>query len=206
MPLIDISQPLVTGMPVWPGDAPFATSQIMDLADGDVCNLGSMALGLHTGTHADAPRHFLAEGRSIADCELEAFVGEVVVVDASDTVPVGSQHLSSFSDTLPERILFKTGTGVTQGWHDRFSHVAPDAAERLVLGGVQLVGIDTPSVDGAHSTTHATHEVFARGGVVILENLFLDHVKPGVYDLIALPLKLIGMEASPVRAILRTRD
>lgn len=206
MALIDISQPLVTGMPVWPGDPPFVTFQNMRLADGNACNLGSIQTSLHTGTHADAPRHFLDRGRSIEDCELEAFVGEVVVVAASDTIPVGLQHLSSFGGRLPERILFKTGTSVAQGWHDRFSYVAPDAAELLVLGGVQLVGIDTPSVDSAHSETHAAHKVLAGGDVVILENLLLDHVEPGLYDLVALPLKLIGMEASPVRAILRTRD
>jgi len=206
MSIIDISQPLSAGMTVWPGDTPFETSQVMRMADGDACDVGSITLGLHTGTHADAPGHFLQQGRSIADCELDAFVGEALVVDATDSVPVGPQHLSSLGGTFPERILFKTGTGVAQSWHDAFSYLALSTARALANGSVRLIGVDTPSVDSAQSTTHDTHRVLAAAGVIILENLALDHVQPGVYDLMALPLKLEGMEASPVRAILRSRD
>ena len=206
MSIIDISQPLSTGMPVWPGDTPFETSQVLRMADGDACDVGSITISLHTGTHADAPGHFLKQGRSIADCDLGAFVGEALVVDATDSVPVGPQHLSSLGGTFPERILFKTGTGVARGWHDAFSYLALSTAGTLATGGVLLVGIDTPSVDSAQSNTHDTHRILAAAGVIIIENLALDHVQPGLYDLLALPLKLLGMEASPVRAILRSRD
>jgi arylformamidase len=178
----------------------------MRMADGDACDVGSLAMSLHTGTHADAPGHFLVEGASIADCGLGAFVGEAVVVDATDSVPVGPHHLSSLGGKYPARILFKTGTSVVRGWHDKFSYVTESTAQEVAAGGGRLVGIDTPSVDSAKSEMHTAHRILAETNVVILENLVLEHVQPGVYDLLALPLKLVGMEASPVRAVLRSRD
>lgn len=203
MTWIDISQALEPGMTVWPGDAAFETFRVMSLEDGEPCNMGGIRLSLHTGTHADAPRHFEGAGAAISECGLDAFLGPAHVVEVTDSSPIARVHVDRIQSARLERVLFKTGTGVESGWHDRFSYLSVDAARELVRRGVRLVGMDTPSVDEAHSATWPAHRVFAARGVVVLENLQLSDVTAGLYELLALPLKLKNLEASPVRAVLR---
>lgn len=201
--LIDISQTLQSGMDVWPGDTPFQTFWMMRMEDGEPCNVGSVTMSLHTGTHADAPKHFRNDGRTPGDCDLSAYAGPVHVVDASASPVVTSDVVRSIAEVKPERVLFKTAppaapqTGPSPGFID------PDAAAALVALGVRLVGLDTPSVDQSDSTLLPTHNTLAKANIAILENLDLGHVEPGLYELFAFPLKLRGMDASPVRAVLR---
>lgn len=202
MPWIDISQPLVPGMAVWPGDPPFAAEFTHSLRTGASYNVGQMSLGLHTGTHAESALHFEAEGPDIASPPLDTFLGPALVVEACGRTALDEafvQHL----DHLPSRLLFKTGTGIQRGWHEAFTWIEAAAAERLAAGGVRLLGIDSPSVDAARSDRWPAHRILARAGVVVLENLCLEAVQPGWYELVALPLNLPGREASPVRAALR---
>ena len=208
--LIDISQTLSRETAVWPGDTPFAPFWVMQMQAGDSVNVGSVTMSLHTGTHADAPRHFRSDGGSPAECELSVYVGKALVVDLStEESPVSAittEHVDRIGDARPERVLFKTGTASPGHFSNDFAYFSVEAAESLVARGVRLVGIDTPSVDHAESKTLGSHHTFDAGDTAILENLVLGDVSPGWYELIALPLKLAGMDASPVRAVLRTID
>lgn len=202
--LIDISQTLSSGIDVWPGDTPFQSFWVMRMDDGDSCNVGSVTMSLHTGTHADAPKHFLEQGSSPADCDLNVYMGLVTVVDVTAHPFVNVSTVALLRDAKPERVLFKTGSARAEKFVDSFSYIAPEAAIELVELGIRLVGLDTPSVDPSDSKSLASHKTLAGANVAILENLSLDHVSPGVYELIAFPLKLAGMDASPVRAVLKT--
>lgn len=208
--LIDISQTLSKETAVWPGDTPFTPFWVMQIQAGDSVNVGSVTMSLHTGTHADAPKHFRNDGGSPAESELSVYVGKALVVDlcseASPVTAITAEHVAKIGDATPERVLFKTGTASPDHFSNDFAYFSVEAAKALVVLGVKLVGIDTPSVDQAESTTLGSHHTFDKAKTAILENLVLDDVGPGWYELIALPLKLAGMDASPVRAILRTLD
>lgn len=202
--LIDISQTLDTGIATWAGDTAFSPFWVMRLESGDSCNVGSVTMSLHTGTHADAPRHFLADGAAPSELDLAAFVGPAVVLDLTGVRKILPEHLTEVEPGKVERILFKTQTARADRFDGDFAHLSPDAAQFLANAGVCLVGIDTPSVDQSDSKTLDAHKTLASAGIVILENLVLSTVPADRYELIALPLKLSGMDASPVRAVLRT--
>lgn len=198
--LIDISMPVAQGMTVWPGDTETRTRWNMRLEKGDSANLGTIELSLHAGTHADAPLHFAASGAPIDQLDLDAFWGPVRVVDACGLDELGP----GLFDDEAERWLIRTGA-----WHDRrgFPESIPVLTEAAIarLGGMHatLVGLDLPSVDPLDSKSLSNHHHLERLGIRILENLVLDHVKPGEYELSAIPLRICGMDASPVRAVLR---
>ncbi len=201
--IIDISQPLSPDTAVWPGDTEFENRWVMRIATGDSVNVGTVTMSLHTGTHADAPLHVAEGAKSIDDCSLEPYIGEALVIDATNSETIKERHVASADISGTERILFKTLTASSAGFVDTFSYFSQEAARALVSLGVSLVGIDTPSVDRFDSKTLDSHHIFRNGEVAILENLCLDEVKPGRYELIAVPLKIVGMDASPVRALLR---
>ncbi|MEE8576721.1 MAG: cyclase family protein [candidate division Zixibacteria bacterium] len=208
--IIDISQTLFPDSPVWPGDVSFETFQTMQLSQGDSVNVGAVKMSLHTGTHVDAPRHFTNEGAAIDAVDLAPYIGTALVVDLTlgdrsnllSGIPLS--HLDAIKEGQANRILFKTGTGSNREFPDRFAHLSEEAASELTRTGIQLVGIDTPSVDRVDAKSLVVHQILNAANIAILENLRLDSVAGGIYELIALPLKLSGMDASPVRAILRT--
>ncbi len=183
MPQIhDISQPLRPGIPVWPGDRAYEAAWTWRLADGASCNVGQIALSCHTGTHIDAPYHFAERGATAEAIPLEACIGPAAVVP-----------LSRLAATRAERILLRSGGGV------------PTLAALRGLTGLKLLGTDAASVDVADSKTLDVHHALWERGVVILEGLDLSGVADGEYDLVALPLRLAGMDAAPVRAVLVER-
>lgn len=201
----DISRPISSKTAVWPGDAPFASEKTLCMERGDSVNVAAIRMSVHTATHADAPLHFLAEGDSIDRVELEKFIGPAWVVDLGDVRAISLDHLVGLDLRENERILFKTSSSASTGerWLESFAFLTTEAAEHLGAAGVVLVGIDTPSVDPADSSALEAHKILLQHGAVILENLMLNGVEAGRYELIALPLKLVGLDASPVRAILR---
>jgi arylformamidase len=201
--IIDISQPLSPEIAVWPGDTSFDSRWVMRISAGDSVNVGTVTMSLHTGTHADAPLHVAEGSASIDECPLEVYVGEALVIDASDSRMIQERHVTSADRGGVERLLFKTLSATSVSFVDDFSYFTAEAARALVGLGATLVGIDTPSVDRFDSKLLDTHHIFRAGGVAILENLLLDEVAPGRYELIAAPLKVTGMDASPVRALLR---
>lgn len=203
--IIDISQTLQPGIATWPGDTPYENFWVMRMDRGDSCNVGSVTMSLHTGTHADAPLHFIPEGAAPVDANLEPYIGPAIVVDARGASSIRPEHILPIR-TSARRILFHTGSARPDRWNDDFAYFTTEAAQLLVERKVILVGIDTPSVDKSDSKTLDSHKIFASANVALLENLMLNGVAPGEYELIALPLKLSGMDASPIRAILRTYD
>lgn len=205
MQVIDISQPLRRGMVVWPGDQPFEARWSGRIAEGSSVNVGAMTLSLHTGTHADAPLHVADEGAPINSLPLSAYLGPVAVVEAIRTDAIPADALAGVDLRQTPRVLFKTRReGPPEAWTDEFAHLSAALAQRLAIGGAVLVGLDTPSVDHATSRTLDAHHALFGGKVAVLENLRLDRVAPGRYFLCALPLKIEGMDGSPVRAALLT--
>jgi arylformamidase len=203
--IIDISQTLKPGIATWPGDTLYKNFWVMRMDRGDSCNVGSVTMSLHTGTHADAPLHFLPDGAASVDASLDPYIGPAIVVDVRGVSSIKAEHVLPI-DTSVRRILFHTGTANPDRWNPEFAYFSTEAARLLAERKILLVGIDTPSVDKSDSKTLDSHRLFASANVALLENLLLDGVQPGEYELIALPLKLSGMDASPIRAILRTSE
>jgi arylformamidase len=204
--LWDISPPLDEASPVFPGDARYAQRWAATLGPGCPVNVSTLTLSPHTGAHADAPLHYDAQGAAVGALDLAPFLGPCRVIHAIGVQPlVQWQHLEHAIDAhLPPRVLVRTYARMPI---DRFDEAlpayAPDTIERLADRGVVLVGIDSASIDPASSKTLDSHQVIRRRGLRVLENLVLDDVPEGDYELIALPLKLTSADASPVRAVLR---
>ncbi len=202
----DISQTLRPGLPVWPGDTPFATGRRWTLGEDSPVTVSRFETTVHAGTHADAPLHYSAAGASAADVALDAYVGACRVVDArgADGV-INRTFIEERLVAPPPRVLFRTFTAFPHDrWVDRFSVVEAGAIEALADLGVRLIGVDSPSLDPQDSKTMDAHLAVLAADMRVLEGLVLDDVPPGDYELIALPLKLADLDASPVRAILRS--
>jgi arylformamidase len=201
--LIDVSRPLAAGTARWPGDVPFSFRLGWTIAAGASVNVGAVETSVHTATHCDAPFHFDDAGATVDRLPLDAFVGPawVVGVRAADR---WRDRLETLDFTSTPRVLFRTG-----GWPDttRFPDAIPameaELPDWLADRGVRLIGVDLPSVDPLDSKTLDIHHALGRRGITILEGLWLEHVPAGRYELIALPLRIVGADGSPVRAALR---
>lgn len=201
----DISPAIGPGFPVFPGDAPFALRWTWTLGAQCPVNVSELTLSPHTGAHTDAPLHYAADGASIADVPLGTYLGPCRVIHAMNVGPlVQPSHLEANLGDVPQRVLIRTyTTAPTQAWDPHFTALAPATIDLLHTRGVRLVGIDTPSIDPETSKTLDSHQRVRAHGMAILEGIVLDDVAEGDYELIALPLKIAGCDASPVRAVLR---
>jgi arylformamidase len=177
----DVTRPLALGIPAWPGDRAFASGWTSRLREGAACNVGHVAMSCHAGTHIDAPYHLAETGATIDQVPLQACVGPCVVIPLERLAEAAGE----------ERVLLRSGGG------------APAAAALEALPGLRLLGTDAASVDDADAAALDVHQALRHRGVVILEGLILDGVPDGRYELIALPLRLMGMDAAPARALLR---
>lgn len=204
---IDVTVTLKSGMVQWPTDPRVLVDRRRQIAKGDANNVSVLSMCAHTGTHMDAPCHYLPRGKSLDRMPLCAVIGRARVVAIKDRRCVGVNELLPLRIRRGERILFKTANSAY--WrrekfvHD-FVHIAPAAADFLAARGVRCVGIDYLSV-GAYGDGIATHRALLSAGVWIIEGLDLSHVKPGEYDLICLPLKILDADGAPVRAVLAAR-
>ncbi len=205
MKIYDISHTLRAGMAAWPGDDGLRIEQKTSLADGDIANVTAISMSCHVGTHMDAPHHYLSGGKSIETIELERFVGPARVVTVRPATSfVSAEELDVFLVDRPQRLLIRCNAPTELNhFREDFVALSVGAAERLAEAGVRLVGIDSPSVDPFTATVLEAHLVLGRAGILIIENLRLEGVPDGWYELIALPLKLAGGDGSPVRAVLR---
>ena len=203
--LWDISPPVHAGAPVFPGDTAYA--QLWSAQIGPVCpvNVSALTLSPHVGAHADAPLHYAPDGATIGDVDLAPFLGRCRVIHAIARGPlIEWSHIEHAVADLPPRLLVRTyQRAPVERWDGALAAYAPATIERLAALGVTLVGIDTASIDPADSKTLDSHQVIRRLNLRVLENLVLDDVPEGDYELIALPLKLVSADASPVRAVLR---
>ena len=203
--LWDISPAVHAGTPVFPGDAPYQQQWVATLAPDCAANVSTLTFSPHIGAHADAPLHYDAQGLAIGMLPLEPFLGPCRVIHAIGCGPlIEWQHIAHALVHLPPRVLVRTCDRAPTQWDAQLTGYAPATVERLADLGVQLVGIDTASIDPADSRTLESHQVIRRRGLRVLENLLLDAVPEGDYELIALPLKLTTADASPVRAVLRS--
>jgi arylformamidase len=203
--LWDISPPVQAGSPVFPGDAAFGLEWAARIGPGCPVNVSTLRLSPHTGAHADAPLHYDDDGAAIGQVPLLPYLGPCRVIHAIGASPlVQWHHVAHATAELPPRVLVRTyAKAPVNDWDDALAAYAPELIERLADLGVLLVGIDTASIDPASSKTLDSHQVIRRRGLRVLENLVLDDVPEGDYELIALPLKLMTACASPVRAVLR---
>jgi len=200
----DISPSVAPGFPVFPGDAAFAFHWTWKLGAGTPVNVSEITMSPHTGSHTDAPLHYDDNGLSIGEVPLDAYLGPCRVVSAINVgALVEPRHLRKHLDGSPPRVLVRTYEKTPREWDSGFTALAPATLELLHTLGVKLVGIDTPSLDPEQSKSLDSHQVVRRCGMAVLEGIVLDGVAPGDYELIALPLKWHGLDASPVRAVLR---
>ena len=204
MQLWDISPPVSAHSPVFPGDTAYAQQWAARIAPGCPVNVSAITLSPHVGAHADAPLHYDNAGAAIGAVALEPYLGRCRVIHAIGCGPlIGWAHLEHLIADLPPRVLVRTYAHQPESWDPDLTAFAPQTVQRLADLGVRLIGIDTASIDPAESKALPSHQVIRRRGLRVLENLWLDEVPEGDYELIALPLKLMSADASPVRAVLR---
>jgi arylformamidase len=212
MQIYDVSVPLSSETPTYPGDPGIEIKDWLTRAGGDAANVSVLHFGAHSGTHVDAPVHFIEGGNTVASLPLEVLIGRAEVVEVPDDLKViDAAFVTANCSATSERILFKTRNsqfwnGSKLAFREDYTYIDADAARKLVESGVKLVGIDYLSIERFQSKTFETHHVLLSKAVVILEGLDLRAVGAGSYELICLPLKITGGsgDGAPARAILRT--
>lgn len=206
---IDVSVPLRTGMVHWPDNPPVRIERMQDMERGDSANVSVLSLGSHTGTHMDAPLHFVRTGLGLDEMPLSAVIGPARVVEIQDPESIKANELVAHHIHRDERILFKTQNSSrcwqTDEFLEDFVYISQEAARYLATCGIQTVGVDYLSVGGFKKDGSETHHVLLESGVWIIEGLNLAGLTPGPYDLICLPLRVERSDGAPARAIIRRR-
>ena len=206
MSWIDVSLPLRPEMLVWPGDDAVRVEQTRFIDRGDAYNLTFLAMSAHTGTHVDAPRHFIDKGADLGALPLAAMLGEAWVVEVGDAEVIRPEHIPAGLER-GARVLFKTRNSreylKLPYFVENYVYISREAAETLVAAGVQTVGIDYLSVGGFHTDLVDTHEVLLGAGIWLIECLDLAAIAPGRYEMACLPLHIPGADGAPARACLR---
>lgn len=204
---IDISVPLTSGMAHWPGEPAPNFELISSIQNGDAANVTFCRMVAHTGTHMDAPRHFLADGRTVDTFPFEVGIGKARVIEVPNADVVTDKELEGKGIQAGERVLIKTRNSklnwTTMDFQENYVGLDSSAARFLVKTGVVLVGVDYLSVGTFHGDNPETHKTLLGAGLWIVEGLALASIRPGIYDLICLPLRIEGCDGSPLRAILR---
>jgi arylformamidase len=205
MRIWDISPPIRAGIPVWPGDTEYSEQRTWAMGPGVPVNVSKFTMSTHTGAHADAPFHYDDAGLPMGGVDVRRYLGPARVIHAIGVRPlIEPHHVERHLAPGMARIIVRTYRAAPQDrWDEAFTAVAPATIELLARRGVELIGIDTPSLDPQNSKTMDAHHAVRRHGLSILEGLVLDDVGEGDYELIALPLKLADLDAAPVRAVLR---
>ena len=209
MKIYDVSVPISEKTPVYEGDPSVEISLKLSMEDGEIANVSQICIGVHTGTHVDAPNHFIKDAKKVADLDLETLIGKCRVVELGvDVMAIEPKHVEDLKDVT--RVLFKTRNSdfwadFNQGFRKDFTYITPEAAKILVEKGVKLVGIDYLSVEAFDAESPETHITLLEKEVIILEGLDLREVSAGEYELICLPVKIAGGagDGSPSRTVLR---
>lgn len=201
--LIDITHPLSNATAPWPGDTQFHFEFVQRMRDGASCNVGRFTSGIHSGTHMDAPLHYNDTGSSIDQIDLARLIGPVRVFRATGAMTITREVFAGLDARATPRVLVRTNhCDDKTRFPARIPTLAPGVAAWLGAQGIRLLGLDLPSVDQTDDPSMRIHHELDAAGVLILENLDLRGAAPGVYELIALPLKLAGADGSPLRAVL----
>lgn len=206
---IDVTVPMREGMVHWPGDPAFRRRKIKDIAKGDSSTVSLVAMGVHTGTHVDAPRHFIRRAKGIDSISIGRLVGPARVIVIRNKKVITEKELRSHRIRKGQRVVFKTRNSSRAWGNGRFVkdfvYLSHESARYLVKLGISTVGIDYLSVGGYKKDGALVHRTLLRGGVAVIEGLDLGAVRQGWYDLVCLPLKITGSDGAPARAIMRKR-
>jgi len=206
----DITLTIDNNLPTWPGDPELTLERVNKIEEGRNANVSRLDMGVHTGTHVDAPFHFLQEGNTVENLNLDVLIGPVQVVQIADKVDFITAEVIKNAGLAPgiERVLFKTRS--SKYWHEPelkfhtdFVAITEDGAKLLVNLGVRFVGLDYLSI-APYKQSRPTHEVFLKREVIILEGADLTEVPPGIYRMLCLPLKLGNTDGAPARVVLET--
>ena len=209
MKIYDVTVPISETVPIYEGDPTASIKMESAIARGDAANVTSLCFGAHTGTHVDAPNHFIEGTRRVEDLEIQKMIGPCRVIEiAKEVMAIEPAHLPTLDGV--KRLIFKTRNSgfwntPEDGFRTDFTYITPEAAQVLADAAVELVGMDYLSVEKFGSTDFATHKILLEKEVVLLEGVDLREVPPGDYELICLPLKYIGStgDGAPARTILR---
>ena len=208
-PWLDVSIPIHNAMHGWPGSPPTFVTMHLGTAKGDVCNVSAIQFNSHTGTHMDAPVHFLHGAKTMDDLPWEAVIGPARVVEIKDRKAIKSAELKKIKPREGERLLFKTRNSAVSyrkpEFDKNFVYISKEGAQYLVDCGVRTVGVDYFSVGGFYRDGIETHHALLKAEIWIIEGLNLSGVKPGDYDLICLPIKLHKGDGAPARCLVRQR-
>jgi arylformamidase len=205
----DISMTIQNGMISWPSDGPVRVERVRSMDDGERLNQSRLDLSAHTGTHIDAPVHFIKGAEGIDSLPLEVLIGQAVVISVPGVQEIGVKELEKAgipADT--KRLLLKTDNAELHGqdgFRQDFSYITPDGAEYLIKEGVRLVGIDYLSI-AAYGSGDEVHQALLGAGIIIVEGLDLRQVEPGLFNMTALPLKIAGCDGAPARVVLEEID
>jgi arylformamidase len=202
--IYDISMGIRNGMLTYPCDPGVSLTREKEIGKGSQANLSMYCIGSHTGTHLDPPFHFFPDGATAEALPLDSLIGPAVVVEAPMD-EIGRDFLAGAGLGQAQRVLLKTRNSAFAqypAFREDFAHLTPDGAQYLAEQGVKLVGIDYLSIEKFHSKEHAVHKIFLGKGILILEGLDLSGVEPGEYTFLCLPLKVIGGDGAPARAVL----
>jgi len=206
MKLIDVSVPLDSNVPTYPGNTPFQVEAIKRLARGDSSNVSTLHLSAHAGTHVDAPRHFFDDGAGAEQLPLEMLCGRARVIELTTRKGVTADDLAAFDLTEDVRLLIKTHNSTFWGspvFHEDYVGVTDSGAKHLVARGIKVVGVDYLSVEQFRNVGKPAHHVLLGAGTIVIEGLDLRDVEPGVYDMFCLPLRIVGSDGAPARVVLR---
>jgi arylformamidase len=204
---LDVSVLLRSGMVHWPDNPPIRIDRMLDIERGDTANVSTISMGSHTGTHMDAPLHFVREGKGLDEMPLDAAIGRGRVIEVHDPESIKPCDLRTHQISRGERFLFKTQNSARR-WHENgfvedFVYVSQEAARYLAAHEIRTVGIDYLSVGGFRRDSVETHQALLEAGIWVIEGLNLSEVEPGEYELICLPLRIERSDGAPARAILR---
>lgn len=207
MKLIDITLPLGSDIPTYPGNTPFTLEPIKRLADGDSSNVSTIHLSAHAGTHVDAPRHFFDGAAGAEALPLELLIGRTRVVEIRSRTGIGPDELGGINLVEDVRLLIKTSNSLlwdTPVFHPDYVGVTEAGAKHLVDRGVKVLGVDYLSVEEFKTPGAPAHHILLGGGTIVIEGLNLRDVEPGMYEMFCLPLRVVGADGAPARVVLRS--
>jgi arylformamidase len=206
MKLIDVSVPLDGNLPTYPGNTPFSLEPVKRIAAGDSSNVSTLHMSAHTGTHVDAPRHFYDERGGTEALLLEMLLGRTRVVEIATRRAINAEDLAAIDLAEDVRVLLKTSNSRLWGsasFHQGYVGVTESGARYLVEHGIKVVGVDYLSVEEFKRPGAPAHHVLLGAGTIVIEGLNLLDVEPGVYEMVCLPLKIVGADGAPARVVLR---
>jgi arylformamidase len=206
MKLIDVTVPLEASLPTYPGDTPFTIEAVKRIAHGDTSNVSTLHMSAHSGTHVDAPRHYFDEAPGADALPLELMLGRARVVEINSRSGIGAAELADLDLSDDIRILFKTSNSrlwASPEFNRNYVGVTASGAEHLIAHGIKVVGVDYLSVEEFKQPGAPAHHVLLGAGAIIIEGLNLRDVEPGVYDMLCLPLRIVGADGAPARVLLR---